>query len=235
LKIEEISSKLRETKETLNLEYMKSELQRRKNSAENLRRTLSKLDHVLRNVKRSKEMNDELKQIGFDDRRIEDKINMLSQEILKVSRLNDADQIVDTVSQVDREVSEVIKDIETARNRAMEELRKRLDEINRSLKIFARIFNQLLEEDMEISTFYSSSSSVLELNDKVREAETHLKEVKEVAMEKIKEMKMDENSLTIITKLMDEGKVRINRNNYADAIKIIKLLIEKGIQMEMSL
>ncbi len=235
MKIEEISSKLRETKETLNLEYMKSELQRRKNSAENLRRTLSKLDHVLRNVKRSKEMNDELKQIGFDDRRIEDKINMLSQEILKVSRLNDADQIVDTVSQVDREVSEVIKDIETARNRAMEELRKRLDEINRSLKIFARIFNQLLEEDMEISTFYSSSSSVLELNDKVREAETHLKEVKEVAMEKIKEMKMDENSLTIITKLMDEGKVRINRNNYADAIKIIKLLIEKGIQMEMSL
>ncbi len=235
MKAEELYIKLKETRDTLNIDYMKEELQRLKGIASKLQETSDKLESTTKSLNKTREMIGSLKQIDSEDKRLSERLERLTAEIKKVSRMDNPDHIVETVAYVNRELSELMKDIEATTEKVKENLKEKLDENNKALKVYARVLNQFLEEDVEVRTFHSSSTSVIELFSTVKEAEAHLNKVKEIVIDKVKEKDMDERSLNIMIGLIENGKIKVNKSNYDDSMRIVKLLIEKGIQVEMSL
>ncbi|BBG22730.1 hypothetical protein [Sulfuracidifex tepidarius] len=235
MKIEELYIKLKETKDTLNIDYMKGELQRLKGIAGRLHETSDKLDSTLKALSKAREMIRSLQQIDFEDKRLSERLERLTSELRKISRLDNPDNIVDTVAYVNREALELVKDVEATTGKAKDSLKEKLEENNKALKVYARVLNQFLEEDVEVRTFYSSSTYVTELYSTLKEAEAHLNRVKEIVIQKIKERNMDQRSLNIMIDLIENGKIKVNKSNYDDIMRIISLLIEKGIQVEMSL
>ncbi|MUN29444.1 hypothetical protein [Sulfuracidifex metallicus] len=235
MKAEDLYIKLRETKDTLNVESIRAELARMKESLERLKQSYFKLNEIVEGIVMARKMLTELQEVDRNDR-LSERLNRIVIEIKSLYNKKDPDQIVNDISYVHHELMELIKDIEYTSDNVRVNLKNKIEEINKLLKVYARILLQFLEEEnVEVMTFTVNSSSIHELSLRKREAEEHLGNIKSITIDKIKKKGLDERALTLMIKLIEDSKIRVNKTNLEDVNRVSKLLVEKGIQLEISL
>ncbi|MEM0373010.1 MAG: hypothetical protein QXO96_00420 [Sulfolobales archaeon] len=90
--------------------------------------------------------------------------------------------------------------------------------------------------EIDIKFFSEELDNVEDLLRIREEALNKLKELHYLTVQELKSISdMNEEELELIIQLLDKGEIKINKRNINKVIKVIKLLIEKGLNLQVKL
>jgi len=91
-----------------------------------------------------------------------------------------------------------------------------------------------LKIQKDVKTFsIPKEKSLSKLNEVEIQAKQHLNELYEIIVNELGKLNLNENEINILIILIDKGEIKISKDNLEEAIKVMKMLVERNISIKV--
>ncbi|TRN00891.1 hypothetical protein DJ530_06695 [Sulfolobus sp. E1] len=233
MKLRELINELTDLEQELDFDKLKEEDYQLSKLIEQLEKSKESIENSLKLVK---VLEDKSKDIVSND--FIKGLNEVKTLISEISNTNDPTRIIILASDIKNRLEILEREINNELNRLISEKIKNINEINNKLGIFARVLVQFLRLPVEVKTFpVPSDRSISKLSEIKRQAIRYLEDIRKLTIERINEnnenISLSPSELDLLLELLEKGEVKINRNNLESIYKVIKILTERGITIQV--
>ncbi|AOL16951.1 hypothetical protein BFU36_09795 [Sulfolobus sp. A20] len=233
MKLRELINELTDLEQELDFDKLKEEDYQLSKLIEQLEKSKESIENSLKLVK---VLEDKSKDIVSND--FIKGLNEVKTLISEISNTNDPTRIIILASDIKNRLEILEREINNELNRLISEKIKNINEINNKLGIFARVLVQFLRLPVEVKTFpVPSDRSISKLSEIERQAIRYLEDIRKLTIERINEnnenISLSPSELDLLLELLEKGEVKINRNNLESIYKVIKILTERGITIQV--
>lgn len=164
----------------------------------------------------------------------EDNLEEIKADIERLGKLNSAEEIIRYVEKIKGKIDSLEKDVEQDLNKIIDDKIKNIEEINDRLKLYAKILYHFLKIQKDVKTFsIPKEKSLSKLNEVEIQAKQHLNELYEIIVNELGKLNLNENEINILIILIDKGEIKISKDNLEEAIKVMKMLVERNISIKV--
>ncbi len=233
MKLRELINNLTDLKQELDFDKLKDEDYQLSKLIEQLEKSKESIENSLKLIK---VLEDKSKDIASND--FVKGLDEVKALISEISNTNDPTRIIILASDIRNRLEILEREINNELNKLISEKIKNINEINNKLGIFARVLIQFLRIPVEVKTFIvPADRSVSKLSEIERQAIRYLEEIRKLTIERINEnnekISLSQSELDLLLELLEKGEVKINRNNLESVYKVIKILTERGITIQV--
>jgi hypothetical protein len=218
----------------MNLDKLKEEDEKFSILIDELNRKIETITEISNKIKECKYLINEVRKVISDEEY--DFINKINKLVNDIRNEKEPELLIQKIDKLKYEVDYNYKRLKDLKNKLVEDLRKEIEYINNKLIVYEKINIKLLNEDMEIRTFPNNSTNLIELVKIREEAKKHLEAVHLKVTKLIRErVSLNDDEFKLLLELLSKGEIKLNKHNINISINIIKILIEKGIQIEVKI
>ncbi|ADX81387.1 V-type ATP synthase subunit I domain-containing protein [Saccharolobus islandicus] len=208
---------------------------------EKLREEDRKITEMIEELEVSKQsLKESLKKLRSLEKKInelnkyEDNLEEIKADIERLGKLNSAEEIIRYVEKIKGKIDSLEKDVEQDLNKIIDDKIKNIEEINDRLKLYAKILYHFLKIQKDVKTFsIPKEKSLSKLNEVEIQAKQHLNELYEIIVNELGKLNLNENEINILIILIDKGEIKISKDNLEEAIKVMKMLVERNISIKV--
>ncbi|MQL55645.1 hypothetical protein [Acidianus ambivalens] len=212
----DILLKIQNEKNSLDWEKLKKEYMEQGEIIKSLEVTVSKIHSIKQELRRCS-------------------LNEVSEEYLAIknylSKAKNSDnprEIISYVNNAYEELKHCLKLSEDIIKEKIQKYKEIIDENNRKLKTYLKIFLTILGESKDLRLF-EITDNLEELERNAKESEEEARKIYEELKDKLSKLNIEGKRLEILLSLLDQGQVTITKRNSKDVIELLRFLSEKGI------
>ncbi|BDC18393.1 hypothetical protein [Acidianus sp. HS-5] len=208
--------KIQNEKNSLDWEKLKKEYSEQGEIIKSLDSLVSKISII----------KQELKRCSLPE--VSEECTTIKDYLVKAKSVDSPNEIASYVTGAYEELKHCLKLSEDIIRDKIQKYKEKIDENNRKLKTYLKIFLTILGESKDLRLFETTDDlEDLEINAKKSEEEA--RKIYDELREKLSKLNIDSKKLDILLSLLDQGQVTITKRNSKDVIELLNFLAEKGI------
>ncbi|MEM1627284.1 MAG: hypothetical protein QXV69_08465 [Sulfolobaceae archaeon] len=233
----------------MNIDYLNYKLSMLKNETDfsKLKEEDSRLTLAIDKLNRSIELIDNIKQLLQElrkfvkelykvDPKVEEEYKFILSDLKGILNYNDPEVIYLKLDEIYNKLIKNLKYFKDLKVKYLDNIKSEIRLINQKLLIYQKIYIKIINKEIDIKFFSEELDNVEDLLRIREEALNKLKELHYLTVQELKSISdMNEEELELIIQLLDKGEIKINKRNINKVIKVIKLLIEKGLNLQVKL
>ncbi|MCI2415545.1 MAG: hypothetical protein MPF33_09965 [Candidatus Aramenus sp.] len=221
----------------MRLQELISELERVKNSSDvrALQDEKERLDKVLTKLRKAEEFVGRLKanleacrSYNFEE------VSRESVGIIEalINVPDDPEALGELVEELFERSQKCVDTLNQLKERVLAEYKKRVEELNRKIMVYARIFRNVLREEVEVEAF-EVKDDIEEARKEVERAEDMVTQLNKRLKEKLESSNLPPEYVDVLVDMVDKGEVTLTKRNKERFIKVVEFLVEMGVPVKV--
>ncbi|MBW9140266.1 MAG: hypothetical protein K1T65_00890 [Candidatus Aramenus sp.] len=221
----------------MKLQELISELEKVKNSSDvkALQDEKERLDKVLTKLRKAEDLVGRLKANLEYCRRYEfEEVSRESVSIIEalINVPDDPEALGELVEELFERSQKCVDALNQLKERVLAEYKKRVEELNRKVMVYARIFRNVLKEEVEVEEF-EIKGDIEEAKKEVERAEDMVTQLNKRLKEKLESSKLPPEYVDVLVDMVDKEEVTLTKRNKERFIKVVEFLVEMGVPVKV--
>ncbi len=221
----------------MKLQELVSELERIKNSSDvrALQEEKEKLDKVLLKLRKAEELVKKLRDNlelcrRYDFEEVRTETTRILEALLDVPKEPEA--LGELINSLYERSQGCVKSLNQIRERLLAEYKHRLEELNRKVIVYARIFRNVLKEDVDAEAF-EAKGDLEEVKREVERAEEEVSELSGRLKRELESSNLPPEYVDLLVEIVDKGEVTLTKRNKDKLMKVVEFLVDKGVPVRV--